>query len=223
MATKESFLAQLIQSEIEYKHNNYSDFVAFGGSYNLAIRKDLYFKIGGFNEDYKSASGEDNDISYKIIRSGYRIKFVKKAVVGHFHPERIIKYLKTQFKHGYWRAKLYFDFPKRLSGDSYTGSKEICETFLAGLTLFSIVMYFVGKTLCICQQCKKTTFIKWIMSFSVIMLGGIEFDYVAMINRNNKSQLGLLAKLNATIVFLLRSIFRTLGFIKGLFCFFKFS
>ncbi|MBR4570498.1 MAG: glycosyltransferase [Candidatus Riflebacteria bacterium] len=139
-------LAQLIQTEIEYKHSNYKDFVAFGGTYNLAIRKEIFDRIGGFNEDYKNASGEDVDICYKILKQGYKIRFVKDAIVGHFHPENLFKYLKTQFKHGFWRAKLYYEHPNKATGDDYTGSKEIIETLSAGFTIFSPFVFIFQNT-----------------------------------------------------------------------------
>lgn len=253
---KGSKLAQLIQEEIEYKHSKYNDFVAFGGSYNLAIRKDLFFDIGGFNEEYKNASGEDVDISYKIINKGYKIKFVKDAIVGHYHPENTIKYLKTQFKHGFWRAKLYFDHPNKVKGDDYTGFKEIFETLFAGFIIISPIVYILekmfyknqNKRLCIinrhCEQsldcvaihtsynlieylvkyfsllCKNTHLLKRVFMFPIISLLFIEYNFVSNIYlQRNKNQNNLPSKLYATFIFSLRAIYRTIGFIKGLFHF----
>ncbi len=53
---------------------------------------------------YRHASGEDNDLSYKITKSGWRIYFQRKAIVDHYHPTHVVQYLKEQFRHGFWRA-----------------------------------------------------------------------------------------------------------------------
>lgn len=222
----ESKLASLIQYEIGNKHSKYKDYVAFGGSYNLAIRRDLFFSIGGFNEEYKSASGEDVDISYKILKRGHKIKFVKDAVVGHFHPECLVKYLKTQFKHGFWRAKLYYDHPKKLTGDDYTGHKEAFETVFSGLTIISPLIIFAEFLLNHhFETIKKTQnntnifklIIKYFPLFSLIFLFYTEFAFVSQLydnTINNKPYLP--SKYYAVFVFSLRAIYRTLGFIKGL-------
>lgn len=255
---KESKLAQLIQSEIEYKHSNYKDFVAFGGSYNFAIKKDLFEEIGGFNEEYRYASGEDVDICYKILNKGYKIRFVKDAVVGHFHPEKLYKYLITQLKHGFWRAKLYYDHPNKATGDDYTGLKEIIETLSAGFTIVSPLLYLLNLLL-LKKQNNRTFFenrhrealkepwqsvknydlislikkfpyllrrhsplIKGMFIFPTILLLFIEYTFVSKFYSNSiRSQNNLPSKLYATIVFSLRAIYRTFGFIKGLIYFSK--
>ena len=51
----------------------------------------------------------------------------------HHHPERLGKYLRTQFIHGYWRFRLYRKHPEYVSGDDYTRAGDVAETLLAGL------------------------------------------------------------------------------------------
>lgn len=52
IANSGNTLAELVQNEIEMRHQSYGDFIKFAGTYNLAIRKQLFEKIGGFNETY---------------------------------------------------------------------------------------------------------------------------------------------------------------------------
>ena len=51
------------------------------GSYNFMIRREAFEAVGGFNASYRRASGEDNDLSYKIIRREGRIFFRRDACV----------------------------------------------------------------------------------------------------------------------------------------------
>ena len=221
---KESKLAQLIQEEIGYKHSKYNDYVAFGGTYNLAIKKEVFDTIGGFNEGYKNASGEDVDICYKILKQGYQIRFVKDAIVGHFHPENLYKYLKNQFNHGFWRAKLYYDHPNKLTGDDYTGNKEIIETLSAGFTIISPILYlfsllFLKKSPCL--PSKHLPLTKGVFLFPIISLLFIEYTFVSKLYSNRNKSHNLPSRLYAAFVFSLRTISRTLGFIKGLIYFSK--
>ena len=95
------------------------------GSYNFCIKKNIFDEVNGFDENYKNASGEDNDLSYKIGNAGYKIYFNKEMLVKHHHPEKVWKYLKEQYQHGFWRAKMYKDHPCMIMGDDYTYWKDI--------------------------------------------------------------------------------------------------
>lgn len=220
IANPKSRLAQLIQSEIEFKHSKYGEFVLFGGSYNLAIRKSLFNEIGGFNEEYKSASGEDNDICYKTLNKGYKIKFVKEAIVGHYHPENIVKYLKTQMKHGYWRAKLYFDHLNKVSGDDYTGYKEILESLLAGSLFLLPILVLFNSTLN--KRLRLASHYRWIFKIMplvlIMALFLLELLYVYKLysKKDNKTLELLPSILYASLLFFLRAICRILGFAKGI-------
>jgi glycosyltransferase involved in cell wall biosynthesis len=132
IANPESVLAKCIHKEILYRHHHLvPDYPKVFGSYNFAIRKNVFNQVGGFNTSYRFASGEDNDLSYKIIQAGLKIFFKKDALVDHFHTSRIRKYLREQYRHGFWRAKMYFDFPNMMKGDGYTFWKDAMEVVFA--------------------------------------------------------------------------------------------
>jgi GT2 family glycosyltransferase len=135
IANSHKILADCIHEEIIQRHLNMPEFIRAFGSYNVAIRRGILEKVGGFEEAYRYASGEDNDLSYKIIRAGYKIYFCKDAIVFHYHQENILKYLREQYRHGVWRMKLYRAHPEMMRGDDYTNWKDIIEPPLA---LFSV-------------------------------------------------------------------------------------
>lgn len=145
IANPESLLARCIHKEILYRHHHLMpDFPRVFGSYNFCVRKKIFNKVGGFNAGYRHASGEDNDLSYKILSAGYKIYFEKEAVVDHHHPARVAKYLREQYRHGFWRVKMYLAHPSRAKGDDYTFWKDIVEIPLAVLLSGALLLSMFG-------------------------------------------------------------------------------
>lgn len=140
IANPESWLARCIHAEIIWRHQYLMpDFPNSFGSYNFCVKKEVFEGVGGFNTGYRNASGEDNDLSYKIIRAGWHIYFDRKALVGHYHTVQVSKYLKEQFRHGFWRAKMYQDHPNMMKGDGYTFWKDLVEMPLSVLLLLAVL------------------------------------------------------------------------------------
>ncbi|MCU0666197.1 MAG: glycosyltransferase [Candidatus Omnitrophica bacterium] len=131
IANPQNLLASLIHEEIMLRHAKMPLRVKALGSYNFSARKIILEETGGFNQQYPMASGEDNDLSYKIIKKGYALIFDKNVKVCHYHPENPIKYLRTQFWHGFWRVKLYLEHPQMSMGDDYSGLLDYAQPVLA--------------------------------------------------------------------------------------------
>ncbi len=148
IANPESLLSRLIHEEIKWRHMRFGIFIKAFGSYNFGIRKKLFEEIGGFDESYRRASGEDNDLSYRVIKAGYKIRFLSDCLVRHYHTENLFRYLREQWRHGYWRMKVYRDHPDMMKGDDYTSLKDILELpfsffVVAGIPLFFSSMWFI--------------------------------------------------------------------------------
>lgn len=63
-----------------------------------AFRKSIWDKLGGFNELYSPFYWEDIDLSYRALKSGYKVLFEKRSVVYHKHLEGTIKTQYSEFK-----------------------------------------------------------------------------------------------------------------------------
>jgi cellulose synthase/poly-beta-1,6-N-acetylglucosamine synthase-like glycosyltransferase len=140
-ANPDKWLSRMIQQEILLRHEKMQGEVDFLGSFNAAFRREAFMEMGGFDEDFKAASAEDNDLSYRMRDAGYALRFAPNAVVAHNHPERLWPYLRTQGRHGFWRMKLYAKHPKRAGGDRYAGKADL---YAPGLLLILILMAFAG-------------------------------------------------------------------------------
>jgi len=63
-----------------------------------AFRKSIWDRLGGFNELYNPFYWEDIDLSYRAIKSGYKIIFEPKSIVIHEHEKGVIKSTYSNFK-----------------------------------------------------------------------------------------------------------------------------
>src|SRR3989344_1736966 len=142
IANSQNPLANCIQQEILFRHHKLMpDFPKSFGSYNFCARKKVFFEAGGFDPGYRFASGEDNDLSYKILKAGYKIYFERTALVDHYHTEDLDRYLREQFRHGFWRAKMYRNHPDMMRGDDYTFWKDIVEVPLVLLSFLNSLFF----------------------------------------------------------------------------------
>lgn len=56
-----------------------------------AFRRSIWDELGGFNELYNPFYWEDIDLSYRALKSGYKVLFEPKSVVKHEHEKGAIK------------------------------------------------------------------------------------------------------------------------------------
>jgi GT2 family glycosyltransferase len=67
-------------------------------SANLAVRREFFERIGGFDEDFLQAGGEDLELAHRFRTCGARTSFCTGAVIN--HPSHLMT----------WRALLEFTF-----------------------------------------------------------------------------------------------------------------
>jgi glycosyltransferase involved in cell wall biosynthesis len=115
-------IARFTQLELEakYAHLRVAAAIDFIDTYAAAIRADAFWSVGGFDEEFPAASNEDTELSFALAARGYRLVFAEAAVVYHRHTASLGAYLIRKFRHGYWRTRVYRDYPKKMAGDSYT-------------------------------------------------------------------------------------------------------
>lgn len=198
IADSESLLARCIQEEIAFRHSKMPKNVRFFGSYNFSIKRSVLEKVGGFDETFLQASGEDNDLSYRVQKGGYRIVFDNNALVAHHHRDSLYRYLKDQYVHGYWRAKLYRDHPDMYSGDDYTQWKDILEVPLCGLIMILLPFAWVP-------------YVAMGLSLILFLYLAVQVRFSSQVLKEGKRPWFFFF----LIVTFVRGFARTLGFIKG--------
>lgn len=71
---------------------------------NLAYRRELFERLGGFDPRFITA--EDIDLNLRAVRSGAAIRFLPDAVVYHHKRTTFVRFLYQAFWNGYGRKQL---------------------------------------------------------------------------------------------------------------------
>ncbi len=140
---KDKILPACIHQEIRERHLKMPKVVNYLGTFNVSYRREVLERVGGFDESFRQASCEDTDLSYRVIKKGYKLIFNHDIKVAHHYPEALIKYLKHQLIHGYWRMKLYRYHPDMVKGDVYSGVFDYIQPPLFLLTLAIFPLIFI--------------------------------------------------------------------------------
>jgi cellulose synthase/poly-beta-1,6-N-acetylglucosamine synthase-like glycosyltransferase len=65
---------------------------------NFAVRRDLFEKLGGFDES--RSFGEDHDLCARIYKSGHSIKYIPSGIVYHLHRSDLVSTCSQAFHFG---------------------------------------------------------------------------------------------------------------------------
>ena len=203
IANNGSLLARMVHEEIVMRHARYGKDVDFLGSFNVAVRREAFERAGGFDESFRAASGEDNDLSYRLRNTGGRLLFTSQAIVRHYHPTRLWPYLKTQARHGFWRMMLYRKHPLRATGDRYAGLVDLAAPPLAGACLA-----FLGAALI--PGATRISLAAGAACAGLLVLGRLRLPLRMMLNTGDWRMLAFLP------VMLLRDAARAAGMVRSL-------
>jgi glycosyltransferase involved in cell wall biosynthesis len=124
LANPGSLLARTVYREFVRRYEFCGDHPSFVGTHGCSFRRAVLEELGGFDESYRRASHEDNDLSWRILRSSRRLRLVRTVAVHHHFPENLRSYLRTQGRHGYWRMKCLRAHPAGIAGDDYS---NLCD------------------------------------------------------------------------------------------------
>lgn len=122
-----------LEYEIKYVRMASQERIDFIDTYSAAYRRDVFLTNGGFDVIFKTASVEDQELSFRLARKGYRLVFVPDAAVYHRHNVTLRHYWRRKFGIGYWKALLLRWHPERAVKDSHTPQTLKLQIGLLGL------------------------------------------------------------------------------------------
>ncbi len=130
-----SLSARFVQQEYEFKYERMARqaSIDFIDTYSAAYRRDVFLKNGGFETAFPAPSVEDQELSFRLARKGYRMVFAPQAVVYHLHDRNLREYLKRKYNIGYWKAVMLRWLPEKAFGDSHTPGSLRWQILLLGL------------------------------------------------------------------------------------------
>jgi lipopolysaccharide/colanic/teichoic acid biosynthesis glycosyltransferase/glycosyltransferase involved in cell wall biosynthesis len=135
-------VARFVQLEYETRYqrmarHRYIDFI---DTYAAGYRRGVFLANGGFDSIFPSASVEDQELSFRLARQGYKMVFVPEASVCHLgHPGSIQAYWRRKFRIGYWKVLVTKRHPEKVWLDSHTPQTLKAQIVLVGLMLFFLL------------------------------------------------------------------------------------
>jgi len=71
-----------------------------GGTNSMSYRKAVLLEVGGFDETFPYAAGEDADLKWRVVQRGYRLLYVPVKVT-HLQPYQFRSFWRQYRRHGY--------------------------------------------------------------------------------------------------------------------------
>lgn len=105
-----------------------------------AIKRDLFLRLGGFNEHYRAALVEDIELTYRIARR-FAVVFNPKVMVYH-EFENFWTVAKKYFWRSFYWSKIYRE--RKKFDPVATTSKEALTTISAGGLVFFFVLSLIS-------------------------------------------------------------------------------
>ena len=136
---------RFVQQEYEAKYRRMARqaSIDFIDTYSAAYRRDVFLENGGFDTAFPVPSVEDQELSFRLARKGYRLVFAPQAVVVHIHDETFSEYIRRKFNIAYWKAFMLRWLPEKILSDSHTLPVQRWQIGLLGLTLMGLVLGFL--------------------------------------------------------------------------------
>jgi len=103
-----STASQLLISFLYSYYNPHREDARFLTTNNLAVPRDKFIEIGGFDTRFLRAAAEDRELCDRWLQRGWKLSYVPEAVVYHEHAMTLRGFCKQHWTYGQgaWRYRL---------------------------------------------------------------------------------------------------------------------
>ena len=122
----------------------YNGYEVTAPSANLGYSKDLFVKLGGFDESFITA--EDIDLNIRCVKSGARIAVCDQCIVMNRTRDTLHGVIKQAFWNGYGRKQLAWKHPESWS---HLNTEKVVGTGMTPLYLIRSISAATGYLSCI--------------------------------------------------------------------------
>lgn len=98
--------SQMLVSYLYAYYNRDGETARFFTSNNLAVRREAFVNIGGFDASYRGPAAEDREFCDRWVTGGGRMVYAADAVIRHAHPLTLPAFWRQHFRYG--RGALHF-------------------------------------------------------------------------------------------------------------------
>lgn len=136
---------------------------------NAVYRAEALREVGGLDETL--GYGYDNDLSYRLVGAGWRLRLVPDATSEHRWREGLVGYLRQQYGLGYGRLDVVARHPARVTGDVVSGAAMIAH---GPATLAALASAFAAVVLALAGRPWRA-----LAAGAVLVLGTIALERLA--------------------------------------------
>ena len=133
-------LSRVMNRDLEERYaalGSETDHVCTG---NVAYRLSALQAIGLFDESL--GYGYDNDVSYRLKASGYRLLICREARSLHRWRDDVAGYFRQQYGFGYGRIDLVAKYPHRAGGDAVSPTLMMLHPLILAAALLAVIAGF---------------------------------------------------------------------------------
>ena len=98
------FMRWLEASGLQFGYDDIRDHEQLGGSFfftsNVSAKAGLLRAVGGFDESFRNAAGEDIELGLRLERAGMALAYEPAAVAEHYHPTDLASLLRRMWTVG---------------------------------------------------------------------------------------------------------------------------
>ncbi|UCF67736.1 MAG: glycosyltransferase [Acidobacteriota bacterium] len=100
-ALRDNICAEASQALVSYLYEYYQrKGTPFIASNNLTLPRELFDELGGFDERFRLAGGEDRELCDRALRRGCCLAHVPQAMVHHYHALSLRGFLRQHLNYG---------------------------------------------------------------------------------------------------------------------------
>ena len=133
---------RFVQQEFEQKYQYLQKLsrIDFIDTYSAGYRKQIFLDNGGFDTRFSNPSVEDQELSFRLERKGYKLVFQPEARVYHHHDLNLREYFLRKWRIGYWKAIMLRWLPEKTIKDTYTPPSQRFQILFLAILLLSIAL-----------------------------------------------------------------------------------
>ncbi|HUV26233.1 MAG TPA: glycosyltransferase [Anaerolineales bacterium] len=136
LTRQQELVPRFVQLEFEDKYDRMvqDEYIDFIDTYSAGYRRNILIANNGFDTTFPVASTEDQELSFRLARQGFKMVFEPRAKVYHLHhPRDIGEYWRKKFNIGYWKVVVHLRHPNKLLRDSHTPQILKLQILLIGI------------------------------------------------------------------------------------------
>lgn len=178
-------------------------------SYCFLIRKDIFEKIGKFDEKIKAASIEDDDLGWRLRGAGYKILLSSQLKVIHLKKYNLVTLMKRAYNQAFYKIKWILRKKKNIhfkhlpiSLNSFSKMIKTVLSFPLGIMIFAILFLLPVTPQLAC----------WLLIILILLFIWLNYEFLSLLIHEK----GLVYSILGGIVFSIELSAAFLGSIVGL-------